>query len=192
MSASSDREVADATVAGIVIVLGAPNDDRGELSEIARGRIALGRTIYEARRRAGWKLMLTGGFGAHFNTTAQPHAHFARAAMLAAGVPPGDILDLALSRNTVDDALCARPIVVAAGATALVVVSSDFHLPRVEFVFRRVFPDLAIDFRGAPYLPTCTAAEQARLLAHESRELESLAARGESLVGGALNVDSWR
>ncbi len=30
-----------------------------------------------------------------------------------------------------------------------------------------------------------------KMLAHEVRELQSLRERGESIVGGALNVDSW-
>lgn len=177
---------------GLVLVLGSPNDEAGLICAMGQGRIALGLALYRERAAAGWKLLLTGGYGAHFNTTALPHAHYARALMLENGVPPDDVVELAESRNTVDDALAARPIVERHGAPKLLVVSSDFHLPRVEFVFRRVFPDRTLAFAGAPYLATRPPDEQARLQAHEERELANLRARGESIVGGALHVDAWR
>ena len=71
-------------------------------------------------------------------------------------------------------------------------VSSDFHLDRVRFVFERVFPDKVVEFIGASYLDTRSSEERERLLAHETRELQSLRERGESIVGGALNVNSWQ
>jgi uncharacterized SAM-binding protein YcdF (DUF218 family) len=177
---------------GLVVVLGSPNDEAGRLSEIGQGRNALGLDLYRHRRADGWKLLLTGGYGDHFNTTPLPHAHYARALMLKKGVPADDIVELAESRNTVDDALTARPIVERHGAPRLLVVSSDFHLARVEFIFRRVFPDRELEFAGAPYLPTRPPEEQTRLRAHEERELANLWALGESLVGGVLSVDAWR
>jgi uncharacterized SAM-binding protein YcdF (DUF218 family) len=177
---------------GLVVVLGSPNDDTGRICEMGQGRIALGLALYRERKAEGWKLLLTGGFGAHFNTTPLPHAHYARALMLESGVPPDDVVELAESRNTVDDALAARPIVERHGVPQLLVVSSDFHLARVEFIFRRVFPDRALAFAGAPYLASRPPEEQARLEAHEARELANLRARGESIVGGALHLDAWR
>jgi len=92
----------------------------------------------------------------------------------------------------VDDALKARPIVDTYHADRLSVVSSDFHLDRVRFVFERVFPDKVVEFREADYLDTRSPEERERLLAHEARELQSLRERGESIVGGALKVDSWQ
>ena len=46
-----------------------------------------------------------------------------------------------------DDALKARPIVDTYHADRQSVVSSDFHLDRVRFVFERVFPDKVVEFR---------------------------------------------
>jgi uncharacterized SAM-binding protein YcdF (DUF218 family) len=135
---------------------------------------------------------LTGGYGEHFNTTQQPNASYAKKILLDLGVPADHIVEFAESRNTVDDALTSRPIVDRYGAQHLVVVSSDFHLDRVKFVFEQVFPDKQVEFLGAPYLKSRTPEEQERLLAHEARELTSLRERGESIVGGALRPDSWR
>ncbi len=140
----------------------------------------------------GYRLLLTGGYGEHFNTTSQPNAYYAQRLLLDMGVAAEHILELAESRNTVDDALKSRPIVDKYGGDHLIIVSSDFHLGRVQFVFERVFPDKRVEFLGAPYLESRAPAERERLVAHEARELKSLQERGESIVGGALRLDSWK
>jgi vancomycin permeability regulator SanA len=179
-------------IAGFVVVLGSPNDSIGRLSAMGLGRVELGRKTYLARRDEGWRLLLTGGFGDHFNTTARPHAAYAQALLVEAGVPAEHIVEFAESRNTVDDALKARPIVEKYGVQQLIVVSSDFHLDRVRFIFGEVFPDRNLAFAGAEHLATCTPEEQEKLLAHERRELENLRQRRTSIVGGALSLDSWK
>ena len=182
------------TIAGLVVVLGSPNDSSGRLTPMGLGRVELGRQTYLSLRQADgdWRLLLTGGFNDHFNTTDKPHAFYARALLLEAGVPADHIVEFAVSRNTVDDALAARPIVEKHGVSRLVVVSSDFHLDRVTFVFTEVFPDRALRFLGAPHLASCTPEERDQLLAHERRELESLRTRRTSIVGGALSLDAWK
>lgn len=166
------------TMAGLIIILGSPNDEQGNLSVMAQGRVALGYQWYQARRAAGWKLLLTGGFGEHFNRTNHPHAYYLQQWLLAQGVPAQDILGFALSRHTGEDALLARPFVERHGVRQLLVVTSDFHLARVEFIFRAVFPEYALEFAGAPHLPTCSTAEQERLVAHEAQRLAALRAAG--------------
>ena len=74
----------------------------------------------------------------------------------------------------------------------LIVVSSDFHLPRVEFIFRAVFPSHSLEFRASAYLERCDEVERDRLLKHEARELESLRTSGCSIVGGRLRLDDWK
>ena len=159
---------------GLIIILGAPNDDDGQLSRMAHGRVALGYQLYRERQAAGWRLLLTGGFGAHFNRTALPHAAYLQQWLLAHGVPPDDMVEFALSRHTGEDARLALPIVERLGVRQLLVVTSDFHLARAEFIFRSVFPTYGIELVGAPYLPTCSSTEQAGLIAHEARRLASL------------------
>lgn len=177
---------------GLIVVLGSPNDERGNLSEMGQGRIRLGYETYMKLRDEGYRFLLTGGFGEHFNMTDKPNAFYAREILLKCHVPEEHILEFAESRNTVDDALQARPIVDKYGVDKLIVISSDFHTERVRFVFERVFPDKSLEFHGAPYLETRSPEERERLLAHEARELASLRERGASIVGGALRLDSWR
>jgi hypothetical protein len=181
----------NASIPGFVVILGSPNDDRGNLSEMGRGRVALGRDIYRHLSDRGYRILLTGGFGEHFNVTDKPNAFYARKILIHDGVPADHIVEFAESRNTVDDALKARPIVERYGAESLIVVSSDFHLERVTFIFNRVFPDRKLEFRGALYLHTRSDEERRGLEQHEARELASLRERGESIVGGALRLDSW-
>jgi vancomycin permeability regulator SanA len=188
----ADSDPIPGSIPGFVVILGSPNDAAGTLSEMGQGRVELGRQTYLARRDQGWRLLLTGGFGAHFNTTALPHAYHARAVLLAAGVPSDHIVEFAESANTVDDALKARPIVDRYGVPRLIVVSSDFHLARASFIFSEVFPDKHLQFLGAPYLATRPPDERERLQAHEQRELASLREKRTSIVGGALSLDAWR
>ena len=181
-----------ARIPGFVVILGSPNDKRGNLSEMGRGRVALGRETYQQLASNGYRILLTGGFGEHFNLTDKPNAFYAREILVNDGVPADHIVEFAESRNTVDDALKARPIVAKYGAESLIVISSDFHLERVSFIFKQVFPDRKLEFRGAPYLFTRTNDERRVLEQHEARELASLRERGESIVGGALKLDAWR
>lgn len=180
------------TIKGFVVILGSPNDQYGNLSEMGQGRVALGLTVYHQLSESGYRFLLTGGYGQHFNTTDKPNAFYAQQILLESGVPPHHIVEFAESRNTLDDALQARPIVDRYGAHHLVVISSDFHIERVKYVFSHVFPDKKLEYHGAPYLSSRPAEERSRLEQHELRELSSLRERGESIVGGAFKLDSWR
>lgn len=161
-------------VTGLIVILGAPNGDDGQLSRMAQGRVVLGYQLYRERQAVGWRLLLTGGFGEHFNRTALPHAAYLQRWLLAHGVPADAIVEFALSRHTGEDARLALPIVERQGVRHLLVVTSDFHLARAEFIFRAVFPDYGVEFAGASYLPTCSHAEQERLIAHEAHRLAEL------------------
>ena len=177
---------------GLIVILGSPNDEAGALSEIGQGRIALGLQKFQQRSSQGWRILLTGGFGDHFNRTSLPHAEYGKRLLIELGVPEAAFVEPALSCNTVDDALKSRPIVEGHKVRNLLVVSSDFHMARVEFIFRAVFPDFRLEFAGAPYVHSRTMEERQRLQTHEERELSSLRERGASIVGGRLSVDSWR
>jgi uncharacterized SAM-binding protein YcdF (DUF218 family) len=159
---------------GLIVILGAPNDEHGKLSPIAVGRAERGYREYTRLRTAGWKFLLTGGFGAHFNTTAQPHAYYVRQHLLALGVPAVDIIGWAESRNTIEDGLFSRPLVARYGVNNLLIVTSDFHLGRVRFVFEHVFPTTTLTFALVDYLASCPEEEQRRIVAHETHGLQRL------------------
>ena len=163
-------ETAEAKTA--IVILGAPNDDTGALSHIARERCDQG--LREYRCQSAARILPTGGWGAHFNTTPHPHHHYTRAYLQSQGVPAAAFVEGADSTNTIEDARLCRPIVARHGFTQLRVVTSDFHLPRAEFLFRREFPAIKLSFVGAKtHLPE---AEIQRLAQHEERALARLRA----------------
>ena len=155
---------------GAIILLGAPNDERGGLSAIARERCE--QALAEYRARPGFRIIPTGGWGAHFNTTGKPHGHYTRQYLIGRGVPPGDILEIAESANTVEDARLCRPIVDRHGITELVVVTSDFHVPRARFLFEREFPGTRLAVVGSK--TNLPESDLATLRAHEERALAKL------------------
>ena len=159
---------------GLIVILGSPNDAAGQLAEMGQRRVAKGYAEYQLRRGAPWKILLTGGFGAHFNTTAKPNAYYAQQLLLAWGVPAADIVEFAESGHTLEDATLARPIVQRYGVEQLVIVTSDFHMPRVRFIFAHIFPACQLTFVEAEYLHLCSVEEQQRLIAHEAQALQRL------------------
>jgi uncharacterized SAM-binding protein YcdF (DUF218 family) len=130
-----------------IVVLGAQNDDQGGLSSIAKERCH--QALAEYRKHAGARLVLTGGWGRHFNTTARPHVHYVREYLEAHGIPAEAIAACIESSSTVEDARLCRPVVQRDGLRKLIVVTSDFHVARAELVFRREFPDLAIELSAS-------------------------------------------
>lgn len=153
-----------------IVVLGAPNDENGNLSSIAVERCHQG--YAEFLRHPDAFMLTTGGRGAHFNTTNKPHALYTRRALMAMGVPEDRFLESAESVNTIEDARLARPILDRHGVTDVIVVTSDFHMPRARFLFEREFPDRTLVFSAAPTrLPE---EEIVRLKRHEEGALARL------------------
>ncbi len=159
---------------GLIVILGAPNDEAGKLSRIAQGRADRGYAEYVRLRADGWKLLLTGGFGAHFNITDKPHAYYVRQNLLQRGVPAMDIVGWAESRNTIEDGLFSRPLVDRYGVNNLLIVTSDFHYERAKFVFEHVFPTATLTFALVDYLAKCSVEDQQRIVEHETRGLQRL------------------
>ncbi|CAN5523257.1 hypothetical protein BH10CHL1_BH10CHL1_40460 [soil metagenome] len=159
---------------GLIVILGSPNDAQGNLSPMGQQRVAKGYAEYLRLRPDGWKILLTGGYGAHFNTTNKPHAFYAQQLLLAWGVASIDIVEFAESRHTQEDAVLSRPIVAHYGVQNLLVVTSDFHMARTEFIFTKIFVGLNLYFAAAEYLTLCGQEEQRRLLEHEAQALMNL------------------
>ena len=155
---------------GIIIVLGAPNDEKGNLSDMALGR--LNQAIHEYKCNKDYKILCTGGFGTHFNTTDKPHAFYAINYLIQQGLPATDMLEMAESQNTLEDALLSKPIVDKYGVKSLIIVSSDFHLPRAKYVFERAFEGYGLIFSGA--ITNFSKKRYLSLKNHEERELKKL------------------
>jgi uncharacterized SAM-binding protein YcdF (DUF218 family) len=145
-------------IPGVIIVLGSPNDEQGNLHSVGIERCELALRL--GTENPDWKLLLTGGSGAHFNTTGQPHASYLQRWLRERGVPVTAFLPFAESRNTIEDAALARQIVLAAGARSAMVVTSDYHLDRARFVFEREFAHTGVALR---FVATVTDESRCRL-----------------------------
>jgi uncharacterized SAM-binding protein YcdF (DUF218 family) len=158
----------------VIIVLGAPNDENGQLSATALTRADTALTEYHAR--SGCKLLLTGGFGSHFNTTSRPHAYYVAEFLISRGVPPTDILEYAESSNTLEDAILSKRILEQYDLESVTVITSDFHLPRARLLFQKIFASQTIDFVGAPAGLSPVGYERACL--HEQEAIHKLEQSG--------------
>jgi uncharacterized SAM-binding protein YcdF (DUF218 family) len=127
---------------GMIVVIGSPNSDDVELYSIAKERCEL--ALAEYAKRSDWKILLTGGYGAHFNTTDQPHAAYLRHYLVKRGIPSQAIVEFAESTNTLQDASLSKPIVLKYQVSEIVVITSDYHVDRARYIFEREFADTQV------------------------------------------------
>lgn len=161
-------------VNGLIIVLGSPNSENGELYSVARERCRL--ALAEYASHPGWKLLLTGGYGDHFNTTHLPHAQYLKRYLVGRGIPEADIVEFAESSNTIQDASLSKPIVREYGAKRIVVITSDYHQDRARYVFEKEFAgtNVRIEFSIAQTDEAVCELDLEALKRHEREALERL------------------
>ncbi len=161
----------------LVVLLGNENDSEGNLSPVAISRADT--AVRFLNKNDEWLVLPTGAFGAHFNTTKIPHGQYLTNYLLANGIPANRILPPTHSANTIQDAICAKKRVASSKVSHLVVITSEFHMQRVKFIFGQLFAGMTIEYLSAPNQvdpPTL-----AKLLAHETRALRSLRENWEQL-----------
>ena len=158
------------TTTGVIVVLGSPNDARGRLFNIAMERCS--QAFAEFKRNPEYAVLPTGGWGAHFNTTDKPHGFYVQQELLARGIPDSAFLPCVESSNTIEDATLSRPILDFYPKAELIVVTSDFHTDRAQYLFEREFPERCISI--SPSVTDLPLNELARLQEHEHKALERL------------------
>lgn len=154
----------------IILVLGSPNDENGNLSQIAINRLECAFSLYQNNDDA--KFLLTGGFGEHFNITLDPHASYAQKFLIEKGVDKDDFLEFALSSNTFDDFEKSKLIINKEAFDLLMVVTSDFHMERVRIIYNKIikYPDVLF----IPAVSTFSQYELDKLLEHEKNAINRL------------------
>lgn len=154
----------------LVLILGAPNDDKGNLSRIALDRLNCAFDFYRCNDEV--TILCTGGFGKHFNTTDKPHASYAISYLINKGIPEIDFLDPVLSSNTVDDFRLVKDPILSYDPSLLVVITSDFHMQRVKLLQK-----IIIDFAAVIFVPAKSSLpedELVFLIEHEEKAIEEL------------------
>ncbi|ASU81603.1 hypothetical protein CDO52_01255 [Nocardiopsis gilva YIM 90087] len=149
----------------LVAVLAAPNGADGVLSPMATGRT---RAASLLSADLGATLVLTGGFGAQFNTTGLPHWRHCLRWLTAQGLLPDRPLVALETRHTYDDALFLRELADTRAIGDITLVTSEYHAERVRYILDLVLPEARVHPVAHPALAT---AEEARLRAHEAHAL---------------------
>ena len=156
----------------VLIVLGAPNSITGKLSKISRSRLDCCADLYSE----GIAVLCTGGWGAHFNTSKNAHAFYAKNYLLKKGVEGEDFLEFALSENTVDDAVKAKAILSELGYEQITVISSDYHIERVKLIFNEILEEFQLKYIGVK--SPLSKKELHSLVLHEQKAIKSIKKSG--------------
>lgn len=151
-----------------IVVLGSPNDKNGVLLPIAISRCE--RALWEFERLGGCKILCTGGFGDHFNTTVSPHGKYVRDYLESNGVPRESFLEIALSSFTLEDATLSQPILDENSIKNVILVTSDYHMDRAKLVFSHILPNIKIECSEA--ITFVANDELKRLTQHEAVAIE--------------------
>lgn len=120
----------------LLFTLGAPNDDEGNLSQTALDRLNCTLRIYNSDPDI--KIICTGGFGEHFNRTALPHAKHAQHYLINNGIKQESLSEIIESKNTFDDLSFAKSLIEKYKPDSVIIISSDFHMERVEKICNKI------------------------------------------------------
>jgi uncharacterized SAM-binding protein YcdF (DUF218 family) len=151
-----------------IVVLGSPNDEEGNLLPIAIERCK--QALIEYKKNPHSSILCTGGFGEHFNTTKIPHGEYTQRYLIHNNIPTDNFLSVAQSGFTLEDAKLSIPILEKNSTEHIILITSDFHMPRAEFVFTQLMPNILISL--APAHTNKPLAELALLHKHEKNALK--------------------
>ena len=160
----------DTLMNGLIIILGSPNDDKGNLSTIALERCS--RAIKEYQAHKSYKILITGGFGEHFNRTDKPHAFYIKKHLVSENIPAKAIIEFVESANTVEDVRMSKFVINKYNPENIIIVTSDYHHDRVKWLFERELPDRKITI-------SCSKTELPNekldtIKAHEAKALQQM------------------
>lgn len=151
----------------IIILLGASNDEKGRLSQMSLDRIECAYSIYS--NNSNTKFLCTGGFGEHFNTTDIPHAKYLEQQLLSKGVSSDDFLPIIISSNTKEDIYALNNVIDYASTDLLVIITSDFHIKRVQMLY-----EMLIHYENVVFIPAISTIEEKELQRRISHEVQAI------------------
>lgn len=154
----------------IILLLGSPNDDEGNLSQTALDRTNCALELY--KHNDNIYFLCTGGFGEQFNRTDTPHAFYLREYLINGGVKDSDFVESAMSSNTVDDFRKSKPIIEKEKPDLLILITSDFHMERAKILF-----NLIITFNRVIFITAKSSLDKYELTVlqqHEKKVLQQL------------------
>jgi len=123
------------------------------------------------------KILCTGGWGNHFNTSPLAHAVYSKAYLRKKGIPEHAFIELALSANTVEDAVKSKIILSRLDNPGITIITSDFHLERVKLIFNEVLKGFEFQFK-AVHSDFLDSKEREKLVAHEQAGIRTIIQNG--------------
>lgn len=156
----------------ILIVLGSPNSSKGELLDIAIDRLNYCLNMFDKRKNL---ILCTGGFGKHFNTTETPHAKYAINYLMKCGIDERYFLEMAISSNTVDDAVKTKEI-LSNYNFPLKIITSDYHLERAQIIFEQILVGIEKKYFGVSH--TLPESIKHQFVEHERKAISGLIKNG--------------
>jgi vancomycin permeability regulator SanA len=157
----------------VIVVLGSPNFPDGTLGPIAKDRLHGCLSVFDPKKH---KIICTGGFGSHFNTSPIAHANYLQRFLIENGVPSTAFLSLALSSNTVEDATFSKSILSKLNYKNLLIITSNYHLDRVKFIFSEVLSGFDLNYIGVNHHSIDDILKP--LIQHEKQALDELHVNG--------------
>ena len=157
----------------VIVVLGSPNFPDGTLGPIALDRLQGCLDIFDPSQH---QILCTGGFGNHFNMSPIAHANYLKDILIQKGVPSTAFLPLALSSNTVEDAVMSKSILKETDFKDLIIITSEYHVARVKFIFTEILKDFNLNFKSVAHHSIDDVLEP--LIQHEKVAMDQLISNG--------------
>ncbi len=119
-----------------IVVLGFLTDSRSRLYNILITRLDKAAELYHAGLAK--KIVVTGG--GRMKGAVGTEAEVMKRYLVSKGIKPGSIATEQKARNTIGNAFYTKLKIDAAGRQpSILVVTSDFHMPRSRLIFRKIF-----------------------------------------------------
>ena len=156
----------------VLIVLASPNSPQGKLGDIALDRLNCCLSMFNPKENL---ILCTGGFGKNFNITNKPHAEYAIEYLVGKGINKAFFMGIAMSSNTVDDAVKVKEI-LSNSKFSVKIITSDFHLERVKIIFEQILIGVQKEYYGVGHKLSIKIKHE--LLEHEKKAIEEIEKNG--------------
>ncbi len=124
-----------------IVILGAGITKKGNLPEIAKGRVEKGFSISKKNKRAN--ILLCGKYSFLYPKNKLPprtEAEAMKEYLLKLGAPKEKVYLEKKSKDTVGNAYYSKKLYfIPKGEKRAFIVTSEFHLERVKFIFKKIF-----------------------------------------------------
>lgn len=131
----------------IIVVLGFRNTLNGSLISSTSLRCELAFQI--ACQDPDALVLPTGTFGVGFNESQVAHGNLIANYLVSMGINEDRVLPTTYSTRTFEDAVSVRVAAVDLNASLITIVTSEFHIERVKFLFGRVLIDFPVNFAAS-------------------------------------------